>query len=639
VGGDYQGKNGDVPNAEKTAIGSNVSIDASALKAGDGGKVIVWANESTIFQGEISVRGGQENGSGGFAETSGKNLSALGRVDASAAHGASGEWLLDPLDIEILTFANPEQGRQVMLDTMEVDSKDGEQLFESSASGAQLDTRLITEGLQNANITITTGAGPGEGNITVKDAVRVDFPAAGRPSGTPAVLTLQARKNVNINAEISANDPQLLTVSVQAAPGSGGEYPATVVSEKVERIGAGMEVDGSVTFNNKNATVAGNTVFHGDVTAAGNLTLLGKDSTRLGGFRSGDDPKSRSSLVSVNVAGVLKADHGIVLDDAALAPGTTSFKLTAKKFDLPIGDSPVGIDANHQNLTLSQTEQLNLGIKKNDKIGVQDVKAEEDSWTIKDAHDLKVGSAGGIMLGSGGAKAEGTLEFATAVNSWVDTQIEANSINFDNLLTFSGVDGLTLKGDKVSFGKGLANSAAPVVNGGRLKFVGVSEVTIYQSLAIAGPFEGTGITTPKFIFKNNGLEVGIGNLAPKLRGEDENPFGRRFDSAVRSRTVSVVGGATKAYRATVVAARASGVAEGDRDAFSPGPSLLGLVRHAAEIEMLAKQNEQNAPLPIEADPKFVVPVAPESQNKPETPTAQNFRDSIRLNLASASAHQ
>jgi len=63
--------------------------------------VIVWSDESTRFFGSISARGGAQGGNGGFVETSGRALQAFGRVDTSAPNGNGGEWLLDPLDINI----------------------------------------------------------------------------------------------------------------------------------------------------------------------------------------------------------------------------------------------------------------------------------------------------------------------------------------------------------------------------------------------------------------------------------------------------------------------------------------------------------------------------------------------------------
>ena len=74
IGGDYQGKNPGVPNASSTFIGTNASIKADATQSGDGGRVIVWSNDATRFYGQISARGGEQAGNGGFAEVSGKKV-------------------------------------------------------------------------------------------------------------------------------------------------------------------------------------------------------------------------------------------------------------------------------------------------------------------------------------------------------------------------------------------------------------------------------------------------------------------------------------------------------------------------------------------------------------------------------------
>ncbi|MGH8703324.1 MAG: filamentous hemagglutinin N-terminal domain-containing protein, partial [Burkholderiales bacterium] len=103
VGGDYQGKNPEIQNASRTYVGPEATIKADATDAGDGGKVIVWADDTTIFRGAISARGGESAGNGGFAEVSGKEvLQFRGTVDTRAPMGATGTLLLDPADITIL---------------------------------------------------------------------------------------------------------------------------------------------------------------------------------------------------------------------------------------------------------------------------------------------------------------------------------------------------------------------------------------------------------------------------------------------------------------------------------------------------------------------------------------------------------
>lgn len=101
VGGDYHGGNPDIQNARQTVIGSDGIIRADAGTTGDGGRVIVWSDESTRFFGSISARGGSQSGNGGFVETSGNVLQAFGSVDTRAPNGRTGNWLLDPQDIYI----------------------------------------------------------------------------------------------------------------------------------------------------------------------------------------------------------------------------------------------------------------------------------------------------------------------------------------------------------------------------------------------------------------------------------------------------------------------------------------------------------------------------------------------------------
>ncbi|HIE66132.1 MAG TPA: LEPR-XLL domain-containing protein, partial [Nitrospira sp.] len=102
IGGDYQGSNPDIQNAEYTYVGQDVSINADAILDGDGGTVIVWSEELTRFYGSITAQGGVRYGDGGFAEVSGKaTLGFLGDIDLSAPQGSVGTLLLDPTDVTI----------------------------------------------------------------------------------------------------------------------------------------------------------------------------------------------------------------------------------------------------------------------------------------------------------------------------------------------------------------------------------------------------------------------------------------------------------------------------------------------------------------------------------------------------------
>jgi len=106
VGGDEHGANPDVQNAQFTTVESGASLIADATGNGDGGKVIVWSDDTTKFDGFISARGGPDGGNGGFAEVSGEqDLYLTGHADLRAPHGQAGTLLLDPGTVTIIDGA------------------------------------------------------------------------------------------------------------------------------------------------------------------------------------------------------------------------------------------------------------------------------------------------------------------------------------------------------------------------------------------------------------------------------------------------------------------------------------------------------------------------------------------------------
>ncbi len=110
IGGDYQGK-GPIPNAQVTVVDPTSNLRANGLgssqSSGSGGKVIVWADDTTRFYGSIEAKGAATGGDGGFVEVSGKQtLVYRGQVDTSATAGLPGTLLLDPENIRIVAGAS-----------------------------------------------------------------------------------------------------------------------------------------------------------------------------------------------------------------------------------------------------------------------------------------------------------------------------------------------------------------------------------------------------------------------------------------------------------------------------------------------------------------------------------------------------
>src|SRR6476661_1064332 len=164
IGGDYQGL-GTVPNALRTFVSSDSTINADAVSNGNGGRVIVWADETTRFNGNITARGGLFSGNGGFAEVSGKqSLDFQGLVDLRSTFGIAGTLLLDPTDITI--SADPDVGGNFG------GFLGGVFLLPNSPAIATINKLTLENQLNLTNVSISTGSnGGGVGNITVSTPV------------------------------------------------------------------------------------------------------------------------------------------------------------------------------------------------------------------------------------------------------------------------------------------------------------------------------------------------------------------------------------------------------------------------------------------------------------------------------------
>ncbi len=185
VGGDFQGGNPDVPNAESTLVGEGVVIRADALEAGDGGKVVLWADDTTAFYGAILARGGASGGDGGSVEVSGKQtLVYRGLTDLRAPRGETGTLLLDPTNY----FIQPTGGD-----------------ITGAALGAQLD-------LANVDIQTTT-AGAQNGDLYVDDVV--NWSSVNR-------LTLSAHNDIWMNNVITNTGGGSLALRADSDASGGG---------------------------------------------------------------------------------------------------------------------------------------------------------------------------------------------------------------------------------------------------------------------------------------------------------------------------------------------------------------------------------------------------------------------------------
>jgi filamentous hemagglutinin family protein len=227
IGGDVQG-GGDVQTASNTYVSEDATITADAIENGDGGKVVVWADDTTRVYGSISATGGALSGNGGFVETSGKNFLEVTRAaDVTAAFGLGGEWLIDPRDITIVA-GNGNTGIN--------SSNPFVSTGDSSILGVDLIIAALTGG---ANVTITTGSdGAQAGDITLN--TDLDFNGTG--SNT---LSFIAHNDIILNNSIldsSAGGDTLNLVFTADSDLSGSGNLVVNAGASVDSQGGSMQI-------------------------------------------------------------------------------------------------------------------------------------------------------------------------------------------------------------------------------------------------------------------------------------------------------------------------------------------------------------------------------------------------------------
>ncbi|MBY0579079.1 MAG: filamentous hemagglutinin N-terminal domain-containing protein, partial [Burkholderiales bacterium] len=254
VGGDAHGANPDVTNARNAFMSASSTIKADAVLNGNGGKVVVWADNATRAFGSIDARGGANGGNGGFIETSAHYLDVTGiSVNAQAPKGMAGGWLLDPINVTIAAIPAADLGGALAGGN-----------WTPNATGSTITNTTIQNALNaGTSVTInTTGALTEAGDITVNAAIS-------KTAGVAATLTLNAGNNIALNQPIVSTANALGLVLNHGAAGSASLSNSLFLAGgnvDVQRAG----VTGTGTLN----VTAGATTLTGALTA-GALNVSG----------------------------------------------------------------------------------------------------------------------------------------------------------------------------------------------------------------------------------------------------------------------------------------------------------------------------------------------------------------------------
>jgi filamentous hemagglutinin family protein len=281
VGGGKHGQDPSIADAQQTLIASTATIDASATQAGDGGNVVVWSDQQTIFAGNITARGGAIAGSGGTLEVSSKGtLNFLGTVNAGAPHGTGGTLLLDPQNITVDSTGT---------DTLANDS--------SFANNPTTDSVIAP-----ATITAVTNTGTAvvlqaNNDLTINSSIVTS--ASGGPGGN---LTFQAGRSITVNASVISDNGNITFSANDSGAIIGDRTPGTVANftnNSVIDAGTGTVSITMGTFNdlsgaietghvvaanlmvNQNGPTAGGAIDIGETDITRNLTITSSSASNV----------------------------------------------------------------------------------------------------------------------------------------------------------------------------------------------------------------------------------------------------------------------------------------------------------------------------------------------------------------------
>ncbi len=457
VGGDYQGANAAVQNAAATYFSADATINADATDAGNGGKVILWADNATRSYGSISARGGANGGDGGFVENSGKQwLDFAARVDTRAPFGRGGMLLLDPTDITIST--NTTSGGTCF--------SAGCFTLTGNPATANLNVGNLVGALGITSVTVSTyssGAGNGDinvnapinynsGNALTLSAVR-DINVIGNNianSGTGA-LNLNANRNISVqNAQVSTAGAMNVTATnnLSVIASTAATSLSSVGDQTI--LARGIAVQGAASGTNLSAEIF--TAGKQDITVGSNGL-----SVNAGAGGSGNS-------ATIKQGGGANNDQSITVNDGGLVSIAGGGGINNKAAILNFG--------RWQELTFAAGGELRLhggsGASGNEAVirnGTSTLNANSDQQNIKF-------TGGGSINITGGTS--GT-DNAAGISAYGDQTIRGNNNGSDNpnITLIGGASGGALNAENAAFiSLDGGNTATQTINAHNLSLTG-----------------------------------------------------------------------------------------------------------------------------------------------------------------------
>ena len=404
IGGDFHGAGSEV-RADAVAIASGATIKADALDSGNGGKVAVWSDGSTMYQGSISARGGEQGGNGGFVEVSGARLTFAGTANTSAAKGNTGTLLLDP------TTLNITDGAAVAGDL----SGSGATILAADANGTTTNgiAETTLEGL-GATTNVVLEA---TGQITVKDLAD-NLLNMQQTSGNSLRITSTTSGGIHFDDANDEISTQGGGITLQANGTGSLSNIGKLTSNNGDII---LQAANGITLQNNIAAGTGfvglNSSAGGVNQAAGIITAAGLAATGSGTFTL--NKSNTVGTLAANVTGALNFKNNGALSIGSVL-GTTGVSTNGNNLSLNVNDSlsqqaganivasglEVDSSAGTVTLTNAGNNVTTLAMNTNDTSAYRDTNAFSvgsvggTTGISSSGHDVSLQSGGAMTLNS-----------------------------------------------------------------------------------------------------------------------------------------------------------------------------------------------------------------------------------------------
>lgn len=355
-------------------------IEANSLGIGNGGRVILWAEEMNLADGSIFARGGPLGGDGGFVEISSpKGMFPRGKVETGASFGRTGTLLLDPCHVTIdnvMTTVGVTPPGALGACPVAPTSYDFTGLMDATIMTSDLISYLVCNNV-TIDATISGTRALGMGMITVLDtSADISWTAMGGGNPDPTTLTLRADNRIAIHRSIQAQSATASMIDV-------------------------------ITLEAPNIDITSTSVALGVTTDSGNIYINAAPNAFF--------PNPVVTMASSSGA-VLVATDSMTGGNVVIDTGDLSLVVTA---------GGCAIEANHD-ITINATGNIDL-------IAGSTIADIHSAGTGVGTHDVSITSTGGHLHLNGGT---GALSFAR-----VSSEIGSVTLDIDQEIQLLGGSG------------------------------------------------------------------------------------------------------------------------------------------------------------------------------------------------------